>query len=176
MHAIYLICLYYHIMPQKMKSESPSVVSDSLQPHGLQPIRLLCPWNSIGKNTRVGSHSLLQGIFPIQRSNLVLLHCRQILYHVSHHGSCPRTTVNWDSSHFTDEQTKTESLIIWTQVVLVQVILQQKISYYYYYLKACWDNKEWSWLISSEHMEGSRHFTILRSPPCFPYDGGSCSP
>ena len=31
-----------------------SVVSDSLQPHGLKPIRLLCPWNSLGKNTGVG--------------------------------------------------------------------------------------------------------------------------
>ena len=145
MRTICLICLYYHIMPQKMKSESHSVVSDSLQPHGLQPIRLLCPWNSVGKNTRVGSHSLLQRIFPIQRSNLVPLHCRQIPYHLSHHGSCPRTTVNWDSSYFTDEQTKTESLIIWTQVVLVQVTLQQKISYYSYsYLKAYRDNKEWS--------------------------------
>ena len=33
---------------------SPSVVSDSLQPHGLQPTRFLCPWDSSGKNTGVG--------------------------------------------------------------------------------------------------------------------------
>ena len=39
---------------------SHSVVSDSLWPHGLSPIRLLCPWNSPGKNTRVGCHFLLQ--------------------------------------------------------------------------------------------------------------------
>ena len=38
----------------------------TLQPHGLQPARLLCPWDSPGKNTGVGSHSLLQGIFPTQ--------------------------------------------------------------------------------------------------------------
>ena len=44
---------------------------------------MLCPWSSPGKSTRVGSHSLLQGIFPTQGSNLDLLHCRQILYHVS---------------------------------------------------------------------------------------------
>ena len=49
---------------------------------------LLCLWNSSGKNTGVGSHSLLQGLFPSQVSNLSLLHCRQILYHVSHQGSC----------------------------------------------------------------------------------------
>ena len=41
----------------------------------------------LGKNTRVGSHSLLQGFFLTQGSNLGLLHCRQILYHLSHQGS-----------------------------------------------------------------------------------------
>ena len=46
-----------------------SVMSDSLQPHGLQPARLLCPWNSPGKNTGVGCHALLQGIFPTQGAN-----------------------------------------------------------------------------------------------------------
>ena len=56
-------------------------------PHGLQPMRLLCPWDSPGKNTGVGCHFLLQGIFQIQGSNLGLLHCRQILYHMSHQGS-----------------------------------------------------------------------------------------
>ena len=45
---------------------SHSVVSDSLQPPGLLPIRLLCPWDSPDKNTGVGCHALLQGIFPAQ--------------------------------------------------------------------------------------------------------------
>ena len=63
---------------------SCSVVSDSLWPHGLQPARLLCPWSSPGKNTAVGCFFLLQGIFLTQRSNPHLLHCRQILYHLSH--------------------------------------------------------------------------------------------
>ena len=53
-----------------------SVMSDSLQPHGLQPTRLLCPWNSPGKNTGVGCSALLQGIFPTQGSNQGLLHGR----------------------------------------------------------------------------------------------------
>ena len=43
---------------------SCSVVSDSLWPHGLQPSKLLCPWDFPGKNTGVGCHFLLQGIFP----------------------------------------------------------------------------------------------------------------
>ena len=58
---------------------SCSVLSGSLRPCGLQPARLLCPWDSSGKNTRVGCHSLLQEIFPTQGSKLGLLHCRQIL-------------------------------------------------------------------------------------------------
>ena len=66
---------------------SRSVVSNSLWPHGLQPTRLLRPWDSPGKNTGVGCHFLLQGIFPTQGSNPGLPHCRQMLYHLSHQGS-----------------------------------------------------------------------------------------
>ena len=58
------------------------VVSNSLQPHELYPARLLCPWHSSGKDTGVGSHSLLQGIFPTQGTNPGLPHCRQTLYHL----------------------------------------------------------------------------------------------
>ena len=47
------------------------------------------PWNSPGQNPGVDSHSLLQGIFPTQGSNTGLLHCRQILYQLSHQGSPP---------------------------------------------------------------------------------------
>ena len=43
-------------------------------------------WNSPGKNTGVGSHYLLQGIFLPQGLKPGLLHCRQILYHMSHQG------------------------------------------------------------------------------------------
>ena len=54
-------------LPNTPESESVScsVLSDSWQSYGLEPSRLLCPWNSPGKNTGMGSHSLLQGIFPI---------------------------------------------------------------------------------------------------------------
>ena len=64
------------------ESESGSVVSDSLRPHGLYS-----PWNSPGQNTGVSSLSFLQGIFPTQGSNPGLPHCRQILYQLSHKGS-----------------------------------------------------------------------------------------
>ena len=69
------------------ESVSCSVVSDSFQPHGLSSSRLLCPWNSPGMNTGVGSHSLLQGIFPTEGSNPGLPHCGRILYFLSHQGS-----------------------------------------------------------------------------------------
>ena len=64
------------------ESESGSVVSDSLWPHGLHS-----PWNSPGQNTGVSSLSFLQGIFPTQGSNPGFLHCRRILYQLSHKGS-----------------------------------------------------------------------------------------
>ena len=79
-------------------SVSRSAVSDSLQPHEVQPSRLLHPWDSPSKNTGVDCHFLLQGIFLIQGSNPSLLHCWQIFYHLSYredlkqqqhyHGSC----------------------------------------------------------------------------------------
>lgn len=53
---------------------SRSVVSDSLQPHGPQAARILCPWNLPGKNTGACCHFLLQGIFLTQGSNPSLLH------------------------------------------------------------------------------------------------------
>ena len=62
--------------------DSRSVMSDCLRPHGLYS-----PWNSPGQNTAVGSLSLLQGIFPMQRLNPGLPHCRWILYQLSHKGS-----------------------------------------------------------------------------------------
>jgi len=57
-------------------------MSNSLGPHGLYS-----PWNSPGQNTGVSSLSLLQEIFPTQGLNPGLLHCRQILYQLSHKGS-----------------------------------------------------------------------------------------
>ena len=59
--------------------------------------RLLCPWNSSGQNIGVDCCSLLQGIFPTQRLNPGLLHCGQILYHLSHQGS-PRILERADCS------------------------------------------------------------------------------
>ena len=69
-------------------SEGRSVISNSLQPHGLygimDPMDYMDPWNSPGQNTGMGSLSHFQGIFPTQGSNPGLQHCRQILYQLSH--------------------------------------------------------------------------------------------
>ena len=66
---------------------------DSLWPHGLYS-----PWNSPGQNGRVGSCSLLQGIFPTQGSNPVLPLCRKILSQLSYQRS-PRI-LEWEAFPF----------------------------------------------------------------------------
>ena len=77
---IYFTAHWYWV--REWMNESHSVVSDSFQPH-----RLYSPWNSLGQNTGVGSLSFLKRIFPNQESNHSFLHCMQISYHLSYHGS-----------------------------------------------------------------------------------------
>ena len=78
----------HRLQHAKLPSSSlaPGVCSNScpLRFHELSPARLLCLWDSTGKNTGMGWHSLLQGIFPTQGLNPGLLHCRQTLYRLSH--------------------------------------------------------------------------------------------
>ena len=72
---------YYSLSESESESE---VMSDSLRPHGLYPTRLLRPLNFPGKSTGVGCQFLHQGIFLTQGLNPGLLHCRQMLYPLSH--------------------------------------------------------------------------------------------
>ena len=92
-----------------------SVVVNSLSPHGLQLASLLCPWDSSGKDTGMGCHFLLQGIFPTQGLNLGLLHCWQILYHLGHLGSpreqcktllssLPKEWTNWERERYKNQK------------------------------------------------------------------------
>ena len=86
------------------------IATDSLQPYGLQPIRLLCPWDFPGKNTGMGCHFLLQGIFLTQGSDpyiLCLLHHRWILYHWA----------IWEA----------ETVMYWTITVLYQGRMEIKV-------------------------------------------------
>ena len=78
----------FSIKPFKFLSVSRSVVSDSFQPHALQPARFLCPlilqYSSEHWNGLPCPHP---GIFQTQGSNPGLPHCRRILYQLSHQGS-----------------------------------------------------------------------------------------
>ena len=87
-------------------NESLSVTSDSLWPHGLYS-----PWNSPGQNTRVGSYSLIQGIFPTQGLSPGLPHYGQILYQLSYQGS-PRI-LEWVAYPFSSGSSQPKN---WTGV------------------------------------------------------------
>ena len=63
------------------------VTCDPLWPHGLQPTRLLCPWDFPGKNTGMGYYFLLQGILLTQGLNLWLLHWQAYSLPLHHLGS-----------------------------------------------------------------------------------------
>ena len=57
----------------------------TLQPHGLYPARLLCPWDSPDKNTGVGCHALLQGILHPRHRTQVSCIAGGFFYRVRHH-------------------------------------------------------------------------------------------
>ena len=101
---------------------SHSVVSDSLQPHGLEPTRLLRSWDSPGKNSGVGCHFLLQGIFPTQELNLGLPHCRQTLYHLSHQGSPKKECSNYHTIALISHASK-------VMLKILQARLQQYVNH-----------------------------------------------
>ena len=75
------------LLKRKVKVFISQSCLTSLWPHGLYPSSLLCSWDFPGRIMGVGSHSLLQGIFPNQESNPGLPHCGQSLYCLSHQGS-----------------------------------------------------------------------------------------
>ena len=91
---------------KKSESQSYSVMSDSLWPHGLYN-----PWNSPGQSIGVGSLSLLQGIFPTQGSYPGFPYCRRILYQLSQKGS-PRI-LEWVAYPFSSRSSLPRN---WTRV------------------------------------------------------------
>ena len=95
----WLKCVLLDSISSNKWSESHSVVSNSLQPHGLY-----IPWNSPGQNTGVGSLFLLQEIFPTQGSNPSLPHCKQILYQLSHQ-THRKPYIFFFSHHYYEHQT-----------------------------------------------------------------------
>ena len=87
---------FVHIILCFLLLFSLQVVSNSLWPHGLQPTRLLCPWDSPGENAGVGCHFLLKGISLIQGSNWLLLHWQADFLLLSHQESPISCLPIWD--------------------------------------------------------------------------------
>ena len=129
------------------ESESRSVLSDILRPHGLYH-----PWNSSGQSTGVGSLSLLQGIFPTQGSNSGLLHHRWILYQLSHKGS-PRI-LEWVAYTLSSGPSQSRN---WTGVSCIKggfftdwAIREAPIAYYHCSFLVVWNQELWClWIYSS---------------------------
>ena len=78
-----------------------SVMSNSLRPHGLQPARLLCPWNFPGKSTAVGYYSLLQSIVPTRGLNTCLNKLLGLLQALAYFQSSEKVDFDnfWQGSH-----------------------------------------------------------------------------
>ena len=76
----------------------------TLQFHGLQLTKLFCPWDFPGKNTGVGCHFLLQGIFPTQGLNPCLLHWQADSLPLSHQRSPQNFVEGSNICHYDDIQ------------------------------------------------------------------------
>ena len=144
---------------QQVKTDggSRSVLSNSLQHRGLEPTRLLCPWDSPDKNTGVDCHALLQGTFPTQGSNPGLLYCRQILYHLTDHQPSPQM----DKDELTYQHTF--SLNPWEKEDLSSRLIRQN-SYF--------DKRV------TQIQTSAFYWTLLGKPHYFIFkmdDGGSCT-
>ena len=108
-------------MPQVTKSKHSAVCYTKsfscvwlCNPTDCSPPGSSVHWDSPGKNTGVGCHALLQGIFPTQRSNLGLLHRRWTPYHLSHRGS-PRI-LEWVAYTFLRGSSRPRN---WTRVFCI---------------------------------------------------------
>ena len=81
---------FQHIILERTRSAYSMHSIAKLSPTLCDPVNRSPPDSSVHplcKNTKVGCHFLLQGIFPTQGSNMGLSHCRHVLYHLSHQGS-----------------------------------------------------------------------------------------
>ena len=90
--SLYHLCYIVHECVHAKLLQSCLTLCD---PHGLQPTRFLCPWDSLGKNPAGGCHALLQGIFPTLGSNLPLqrlLHGQVGSSPLSHQGTSSYNT------------------------------------------------------------------------------------
>ena len=112
----------------KTESEtaSSSVVSDSVTSWKLQPSRL-CPCEFPSKNTGVGCHSLLKGIFPTPGLNSGLLHYREICYCLSHQRLPPTSFIKL--VYFDNKPEKTSQEIKFIPMSLIKQQMQNPKQY-----------------------------------------------
>ena len=96
----------------RRRRQVTSVVSDSVRPHGLQPTRLLCPWDSPGKNTGVGCHFLLQ-CMKVESESEVTQSCLTLrdpmdcsLPGSSVHGICQARVLEWGAIAFSSNKSQ----------------------------------------------------------------------
>ena len=96
-----LVSLRAVLLRRELWVPSHCSMSDTLQPNRPLPSRFLCQWDSPGKDTGVGCHALLQGIFPTQGWNSHLRHCRRSLYcWTSGEAQVLGSTWKWSIFHF----------------------------------------------------------------------------
>ena len=91
-HLCYIGDVLDIIVDRSVQFTSIAQSCPTLQPHESQHARLLCPWDSPGKNTGVGCHFLLQGIFPSEGSNPRVLHWQVDALPLNHLGSPQRNS------------------------------------------------------------------------------------
>ena len=110
-------------------------MSDSVRPHGLQPTRLLCPWDSPGKNTGVGCHFLLQ-CMKVESESEVTQSCLTLsdpkdcsLPGSSIHGIFRATVLEWGAIAFSDSILKSRDITLPTKVRLVKVMVFPVVMY-----------------------------------------------
>ena len=90
-------------------------IHSDLEPKKVKSLSLH-PWDFSDKSTGMGCHFLLQGIFLTQESNPGLLHCRQMLFHLSHQGS-----LGWKPEYGTHDHTcKTNRRLIQNRLVFAK--------------------------------------------------------
>ena len=136
-------------------------------PNGLQPARLPVHGDYPGKNTGVGCHALLQGIFPAQGLNPGLPHCRQILYWLGHQGSPfryrKRKPIAWLCfAALSPTVHKAQEPVRWSRLLSVWSLLFLSVS-----------KRWWIWIIGEDYLQGKTEkkkvFTVIVDVPSCPW-------
>ena len=143
--SIYLSSLFQHYLFNVK-------VAQKCESCSLWPLRLYTPWNFPGQNTGVGSLSLIQGIFPTQRLNPGLMHCRWILYQLSYQGICiPTANSCWCIA---EPQGKPKNTGVGSLFLLQRIFLTQESNWMH-----C------RWVLYQLNYQGVVPFSCLQSFP-----------